>query len=673
MATVQLFAPPPPAPWDGESLSFMQVDLARSALIPEDMGAYPISSKKYEAPAYLIPYPGNENLWRVRIAREKDKYIAATNASPDIWIPPHLEFESMFDGDLWIVEGEKKAAAVAKWWQQTNVVGIGGCWNAVQLNKETGSYRLLERLQLLITPGRRVNLILDGDVIENKHVGQAALTLKSCIENLNGTMQLFRPPSEWKGVDDWIYQDKDASPGTLELVDYNKLAINRRLLYDQLGCSLNDKEGLILNELNGSKLLSYHFKALGIVRDKRLGFIDGTGTVVTNARLATIALHYLQGDIAPRYTAGAINGALAECVGNDNNQTDLVQDLIRNRLQWDGTPRLETWGSEQFETTFPKLADEWGRMLITGLVMRILEPGCKVDTVCILNGKQSIGKTTFFEDLGRIDGFDFYRSIADLPGTSGDDRTFKQTLVSAMLIDLGEGIIFESRKTSSDRLKQFITERYDEYRVAYAKANTITPRGYVFVGTTNRGDQLTDYTGSRRFLYLNVLKIKRLDYAFKLQLLAEVAARYAEIKASNWWDLRLTMDDMPAALREEHSHVTQVNELLNIEHYRADSLTELITQLIENDDISRQKSDNAQVVTCMFVAARTGSNNALSMANTVGRKFVELNSSPIYPYTFEKTRKRGAQLDFKQGHRELYTGHITNDQVMFTCFIIRKK
>jgi hypothetical protein len=133
------------------------------------------------------------------------------------------------------------------------------------------------------------------------------------------------------------------------------------------------------------------------------------------------------------------------------------------------------------------------------------------------------------------------------------------------------------------------------------------------------------------------------------------------------------MDDMPAALREEHSHVTQVNELLNIEHYRADSLTELITQLIENDDISRQKSDGAQVVTCMFVAARTGSNNALSMANTVGRKFVELNSSPIYPYTFEKTRKRGAQLDFKQGHRELYTGHITNDQVMFTCFIIRKK
>ena len=246
-------------------------------------------------------------------------------------------------------------------------------------------------------------------------------------------------------------------------------------------------------------------------------------------------------------------------------------------------------------------------------------------------------------------------------------------MVASLIIDLGEGVVFESRKTSTDRLNQFITERFDEYRVAYAKTNTVSPRGYIIVGTTNRSDQLSDLTGSRRFLYLNPKSIKRLDYATKLQLLAEAAATMDQIKSGPWFDLRLTMADLPDRLKQDNEHITGVRDLLNSEYYRADALADTLRMMIENEDFSKLKGTQQQVVTPTFVATKLGSTNLVHTANTVGRKLVELNVSPTFPYTFEKTRKRGAQMDYKQGHKELYTGHITNDQVMFTCFVVQRK
>jgi hypothetical protein len=668
-----LFAPPPPAPWDKESTEFMLYDLGRSALGPEDLGCYPIDSRKYSAPAYCIPYNGNDKLYRCRIAREENKYISTPNVTPDLWLPPGTDLAEMYDGELFIVEGEKKAAAVFKYWKIPNVVGIGGCWNAVRKSEKNESYSLIDKLQLLITPGRQINVILDGDVIENKNVGRAALTLQSCIEAMNGTMTLYTPPEEWKGVDDWIYQDKEAAPNKLNLIPFDKLSINRTLLYKQLNCSLNDKGGLIHNELNGAKLLAHHFKSIRIVCDKRLGFIDDKHHQVSPESMADLALQYLQGDISPRYPAGVIGGAF-NSYRVQSSQYDLVQDFVKNALKWDGVERLDTWGQEYFETDRPAVASEWGRLLFTGMVLRILEPGTKVDTVLILNGPQGIGKTTFFEDLANIDGFDFYRAITDLPGSTGDDRTFKQTIVSSLIVDLGEGIIFESRKTNTDRLKQFLTERSDEYRVAYAKQNTIVPRGYIFVGTTNRGDQLSDATGSRRFLYLNVKSIKRMDYAMKLQLMAEVAAKEAEIRGSRWYDLRVKLEDLPQALRDEHTHITSPLELMNVEHYRPDALTDFIRSMIESGEQVKHKETGQIIISINYIASMLGSSNLVQSRNTVTRKLSELAVSPTFPYLLEAKRYRIPQMVFHSSVQEqLYKESAKNSQQQFACFVVTKK
>jgi hypothetical protein len=673
MAITKLFAAPPPAPWEKESVEFMTEDLHRSGLVAEDMGAYPIAASKYSAPAYCIPYQGNDALYRVKINREENKYIATPGVTPDIWVPPSRDYMEMYDGDLIVVEGEKKAAAVAKYFGVPSVVGIGGCWNAVRKSEKNESYSLIERLQLLIQPGRHVHVILDGDVIDNKNVGRAALTLQSCIEALNASMTLYTPPSEFKGVDDWIYQDPKASFSGLVVVPFDKLAINRTLLYTETGCSLNDKGGLIHNELNGSKLLAHHFRSLGIVNDKRLGFIGRDRNQINPAVMHSMCLDYLQGDISPRYPAGAIGGAYNDYQVK-GTQYDLVQEFVK-ALKWDGVPRLETWGSEYLQSKqAAPVVNEWGRLLFTGLVLRILVPGTKVDTVSILNGKQGIGKTTFFEDLATIDGFNFYRPITDLPGSTGDDRTFKQTITASLVVDLGEGIIFESKKTSSDRLKQFLTERADEYRVAYAKNNTITPRGFIFVGTTNRGDQLSDLSGSRRFFYLNVQRITRIPYEIRLQIMAEVAAREEEIRASHWYDLRVTMDDMDQGLKDENPHITDVRELLNVEHYRPDSLTESIKQLIESGTMATHKETGEILISANYITTLINQDGQRITANMVSRKFTELTGSPQFPYTFEWVKYRLGQVIFHSTMQEtLYKGFVGNSQGQFVCYIVRRK
>ena len=48
-------------------------------------------------------------------------------------------------------------------------------------------------------------------------------------------------------------------------------------------------------------------------------------------------------------------------------------------------------------------------------------------------------------------------------------------------------------------LKNFITIKTDIQRFAYLRAQKVCPRQFLFVGTSNRDDFLTDPTGDRRY------------------------------------------------------------------------------------------------------------------------------------------------------------------------------
>ena len=65
-----------------------------------------------------------------------------------------------------------------------------------------------------------------------------------------------------------------------------------------------------------------------------------------------------------------------------------------NGLQWDGTERLAHMLSDGFGTQQDAYTQAVGRCWMVSIVARVMRPGCKVDTVPVLEGVQGAGKST---------------------------------------------------------------------------------------------------------------------------------------------------------------------------------------------------------------------------------------------------------------------------------------
>jgi Virulence-associated protein E len=129
-------------------------------------------------------------------------------------------------------------------------------------------------------------------------------------------------------------------------------------------------------------------------------------------------------------------------------------------------------------------------------VARAFEPGCKVDSVIILQGGQGVGKSTFFALLAGREWFD------DSFGNSGDkDERLK--LHRTWIIEWAELENVFKRK-DVNQVKQFISTQTDILRPPYGRETQVLNRPSVFCGTTNQREFLADETGNRRFWVIPV-------------------------------------------------------------------------------------------------------------------------------------------------------------------------
>lgn len=188
--------------------------------------------------------------------------------------------------------------------------------------------------------------------------------------------------------------------------------------------------------------------------------------------------------------------------------------------RWDGKHRLEVelpgvLGHEagSFEA---RLLRRW----FVSAVARAFEPGCKVDTVFILTGKQGGKKSTFFEALG---GAWFTDSRVE-PG----DKDGLLIMREAWVVEWAE-LDAMKRSRSVESTKAFLSARVDIFRRPYGKDVQKSPRHCVFVGTTNETEIFGDATGNRRFWPVEV-KVARIDVRWlrqhREQLFAEAAELY---------------------------------------------------------------------------------------------------------------------------------------------------
>ena len=160
-------------------------------------------------------------------------------------------------------------------------------------------------------------------------------------------------------------------------------------------------------------------------------------------------------------------------------------------LTWDGKPRIDSmlprlWGAE--DSTYHRAI---GAKTMIAAVRRIRRPGCKVDTMLILEGPQGCGKSRSLRRLLPTEDW-----FAD-PEMDIGHKDAAQQIRGKWIIEMGE--LAGLKRSEVANLKAFITRQADRQRDAYARHVSEVPRQCIFVGTTNEEEYLKDPTGGRRF------------------------------------------------------------------------------------------------------------------------------------------------------------------------------
>jgi len=214
-------------------------------------------------------------------------------------------------------------------------------------------------------------------------------------------------------------------------------------------------------------------------------------------------------------------------------------------LTWDGVPRVDTW-LEDLCAVVPaspphaRLVRAVARRWLVSAVARAMTPGCKVDAMLILEGRQGIGKSTALRALAG----DAFHCDA-LLDPRGKEACL--TLQGVWIYELPElDAVLRHEHSAS---KAFLSRSFDRFRAPYARAPESVPRSVVFAGTVNHGGYLRDRTGNRRFWTVRCEGELRVDAlrAARDQLWAE--ARHLFEAGESW---HLDRDD-EAELREEHA------------------------------------------------------------------------------------------------------------------------
>ena len=175
---------------------------------------------------------------------------------------------------------------------------------------------------------------------------------------------------------------------------------------------------------------------------------------------------------------------------------------IRNylgSLQWDGSPRLDSWMSTYLGAEKTPLNSAIGRIVLIAAVRRVRSPGEKFDTILVLEGKQGVGKSTAIKILAGPENF------SDQNILTLDSKAQMELLEGVWIYELCELEGLSRAETS--KVRAFASRSVDHGRPAYGRFKATRPRQTVFIGTTNENQYLRDATGNRRFWPVKVGKI----------------------------------------------------------------------------------------------------------------------------------------------------------------------
>lgn len=173
-----------------------------------------------------------------------------------------------------------------------------------------------------------------------------------------------------------------------------------------------------------------------------------------------------------------------------SNPIHPVRDYLET-LRWDGVERLPGWLATYCGATQSEYTAQVGRRWMISAVARVFEPGCQVDCVLILEGKQGIRKSSALRAL--VPSPELYTET----GVNVGDKDSYQLLHGIWIYSFEE--LASLKRGDLEKTKSFITSPKDRYRPSYGRGTRDFPRQNVFAGTTNEDQYFIDRTGNRRF------------------------------------------------------------------------------------------------------------------------------------------------------------------------------
>lgn len=170
---------------------------------------------------------------------------------------------------------------------------------------------------------------------------------------------------------------------------------------------------------------------------------------------------------------------------------------LKGLAAWDGVPRIERFWSTYCKTADNAYTRACGNYTWSALAGRVLSPGCQVDMVPVLVGKQGTRKTSAVKAMAPSKET-FVELSMDI-----HDTDLARKMRGKLVAELGE--LRGLAGKDSDAIKQWITRTTEEWTPKYKEFGTSFARRMLMIGTTNRDEILVDDDGEeRRWLPMRV-------------------------------------------------------------------------------------------------------------------------------------------------------------------------
>ena len=236
-----------------------------------------------------------------------------------------------------------------------------------------------------------------------------------------------------------------------------------------------------------------------------------------------------------------------------------IDDFLSNLPKWDGKNHVA-----QLFGRLPGITSEQQGFLSTWLLSAVAH-WLQMDTLhgneCVptLIGAQGCGKTTFFHRLLPPELRQYYLDHLNLSNKFDKEMA----LTNNLLVNLDE--LDAIRPSQHAALKQTLSKNKVNGRPIYGASQEDRPRFASFVATTNNPHPLTDPTGSRRYICLQIPEGQYIDNTGEIdygQLYAQVVYELTVAKTPYWF----TNDEVARIQQLNLNHLQQkdIGEMVEV-------------------------------------------------------------------------------------------------------------